>query len=97
MKVSILGSTFSIHSDEDPEYLASVVEQLKRKTEETGRRHPGIEPVKCLIITGLQLVDELMKERKRAPSGLTGAEAEEAYRIAEAIIRRIDDSLPGEK
>jgi cell division protein ZapA (FtsZ GTPase activity inhibitor) len=95
MKVEILGSSFQIQSDENQEYLASVVEHLRRKTQETRNRHPGIEPTKCLIITGLQLVDELLKERSR--SGLSDAEASEAFRITQDIIRRIDDSLPEEK
>jgi cell division protein ZapA (FtsZ GTPase activity inhibitor) len=97
MRVDILGFTFHIQSDEDPDYLAEVVESLKKKTQETRNRYPGIEPTKCLIMTGIQLVDELLKERKRISLGLTSAEAEEAFRITEDIIRRIDDSLPGGK
>ena len=98
IKVELLGTSFFIESSEDREYLNDVVAYLTAKVDEVQGEAPVADPVKITLIAGLNLVDELFKERAGGPRhgevGRTGDA--EIGRIAESLIERIDRSLRDE-
>ncbi|GEM_PF-1693660 len=54
---------------------------------------PGADPLKTAILSGIIVAGELFRERDEPRSGMGQAEAEEASRIADLLIRRLAESL----
>lgn len=92
LKVTILGTSLMVQSDEDAEHLQSVLKFFEKKVDEVKRKLPGTEPVKLAIIAGLNLVDELFKTQAALKQN-SGNEADEAERITRRIIQKLDNIL----
>lgn len=94
LKVKILGTTFSIQSSENREYLEEIIEYFKLKVEEINEKAPATDPLKAAILAGLNVVDELFKERnsKYAPAD-PEVSAMELNKITERMINKINTSL----
>lgn len=86
-KVQILGSSFTIQTDEDPEYFELLLAYIKKKTNEIESSVGVKDPLKTAILTCLTLADEIHKG-----DGLT-EDLAEAERITLSIIDQIDKSL----
>lgn len=93
VQIQILGATFTIQADEDPEYLSRLVEYLSDKVHEIERTVSTKDPLRISILAGILLADELFKDRERLNSTLSPTESEEAEQIAQRLIRSIDESL----
>jgi cell division protein ZapA len=93
VKIDILGSSFSVHTDEEPEYLTRIVDYYKQKITEVRKRAPNADALKSAILAGVIVVDELFKERNAPQAQPAQQDAEEASRIAERLIRQLDESL----
>ena len=94
VQIQLLGVSFTINTDEDPEYMSSVIEYLKKKIDSTQNLVKLNDPLKVAILTSLLLTDELFKEKnKENPGTLNQKEALEAEELAEKMIKRIDVSL----
>lgn len=95
LNIDILGSSFTIRSSEDPEYLEQVVWFLENKIRETQKKVPVTDPLKIAILSGFFLVDELMKERmkKGLPYSITAQDADEIGKITEDLIELIDRNM----
>jgi cell division protein ZapA (FtsZ GTPase activity inhibitor) len=87
--LDILGTSFSITADEEPEYLEEVLAQY-RNAVETTREHTGMkDPLKIAILTGYLLSDEINKLKRH-----TGNESDiQAEQLALDLIARIDEAL----
>ncbi len=88
LRIDILGSSFNIQTDEDPEYLKDLINYLESKLEEIKRSVSTGDNLKLSILTSLLLCDELFKERKQK-----NPENEEVARITENLIQTIDKAL----
>ena len=64
LRIEVLGSSFTIQTDETPEYLREVVARFTRKTDEVRAASRVQDPLKVAVLAGLYLVDEL--ERAKA-------------------------------
>lgn len=93
VQIQILGASFTIQADEDPEYLSRLVDYLADKVQEIERTVSTRDPLRISILAGLLLADELFKDRARLGSTLSPSESEEAERITRRLIRSIDESL----
>jgi cell division protein ZapA (FtsZ GTPase activity inhibitor) len=98
MKVNLLGTSFTLQSDEPAEYLEAVVEEYESKLDEIRSSVETSDPVKLAILTGILLVDELMKKdgTRPSPSALPqqpSDELDEAERITLELIDKIDSTL----
>jgi len=95
LNIDILGSSFTIRSSEDPEYLEQVVRFLETKIRETQDKVPVTDPLKVAILSGFFLVDELLKEKmkKGLPYSITAKEADEIGEIADNLIQLIDRNM----
>jgi cell division protein ZapA len=90
--IDLLGSSFSIQTDESREYMEALMAELERRLDAL-RLSTGVsEPLKLSILANITLLDELAAARKRG-----GAEqaSEELGRLAERLIGRLDASLEG--
>jgi cell division protein ZapA len=91
VKIEILGTSFVVQSDEEPEYLSRIVEYYKSKVTEVRTSAPSADSLKCAILTGVIIADELFKEKQGAKS--VPPDGEELSRITDRLIGRLDESL----
>jgi cell division protein ZapA (FtsZ GTPase activity inhibitor) len=95
LPVNILGSSFTIQSNGNPQYLRQVVDYLEKKVDEIRQKYADSatqDPVKISLLAGLNVVDELFRTQGGEPAG---GEALELERITERLIDTIDKSLMG--
>jgi len=92
LHVDILGTSLTIQSEDDRDYLEQIVGYLRRRLEETRLAARGADALKISLITSLNIVDELFKERTRV--GERGAGTVEE--IAQSLIVKIDQCLSEE-
>ena len=94
IKLDILGTVFTIQSEENPEYLEGVINYLKAKVNEVKAGFGITDPLKLSLISALNVVDELLKERKRKDSiSEVTPDFLAMEQITERLIKRIDESL----
>ena len=93
LPVHLLGTSFSLKSTENLDYLKEVVAYYEEKVDETRRGVSLQDPLKIALLTGIVLADELIKERSRRSGSLSAPEADEAERITQALIDKIDSIL----
>lgn len=92
LKVDMLGTTFHIRASEDAAYLRTVLDYLRAKVDEVKSEVGAADPLKIALLTGLNLVDEIFKEKQKG-SGVRPSEYAEIGRITERLIERIDRTL----
>lgn len=71
MQIELLGTSFSVRTDEDPEYFREVVERFRMKISEIQRTVSTSDPLKVAILAGILATDDYMKlngERRREDS-----------------------------
>jgi cell division protein ZapA len=98
LRIDILGASFTIAADEDPQYLAKLLTHFRSVVDLT-KQNTGIsDPLKIAIVAGLMVCDEVEKSKK-APlfkedkDKEQKAETAEAERLALDLIARIDEAL----
>mgnify|MGYP006310964687 CR=1 FL=1 len=95
--ISLLGTSFTVQADEDPEYVTRLVKYLENKTEEVERTISVKDPLRISILTGLMIADELFKEKQKdsSPDYDTTDDAE-MTKLTREMIERLDRSLEEE-
>jgi cell division protein ZapA (FtsZ GTPase activity inhibitor) len=95
LKIHMLGSSFSIQTDETAEHMEQVLTELSRKILEMNERNPGNDPVKIALLVALNLTDENIHLKKARAAIGENAEASGAAieMIAKKLIDRIDSAL----
>ncbi|MFW6312536.1 MAG: cell division protein ZapA [Spirochaetota bacterium] len=88
MQIELLGTSFSVRTDEDPEYFREVVEHFRTKIDEIQRTVSITDPLKVAILAGILATDDYMKlngDRRRMDS--------ETREITETIIAELEGAL----
>lgn len=75
MRIELLGTSFTIHTDEDPRRLRDIVDYYRTKVQEIQGSVSTGDPLKIAILAGLLSVDEVFKARE-ADAGDEPATAE---------------------
>jgi cell division protein ZapA (FtsZ GTPase activity inhibitor) len=88
IRIDVLGTSFTIQTDESREYIDEIVSYLKKKIEAVRKSAHVEDPLKVSILASVYLIDELFRER-----GQSLPDAEEIDRITRSLIRRIDAEL----
>lgn len=91
-QVNLLGTSFSIQTDEDPKRMEEIVNYLREKTNSVESGLSIKDPLKNLIISSIILIDELQKEKRMLADGRS-SEHDEVERLTLQIMERIDKSL----
>ena len=95
LRIDILGTSFTISTDEDPVYLTMLLEKY-RQTLDNVQRISGLkDPIKIAVLTGFLLCDDLEKAGSgAAPS--KNEDAGEAELLTLGMISRLDEIMvPG--
>lgn len=93
MKIDLLGTSFTIQTDEDPQYVQDLVDYLHTKVQEIQRRVPGADELKVAILAGVLIADELFRARDGGDTPPRDQAATAASEIAERLINTLDRSL----
>ena len=93
LSVQLLGTSFSLKSTGNLDYLKEVVAFYEGKLEETRKGVSLHDSLKLALLTGIVLADDLLKERSRHSGSLSAPDADEAERITQALIEKIDAIL----
>lgn len=97
MRIDLLGTSFTIQSDEDPAYLRNLVGYYRDKLCEVRETVSTKDDLKVAILGALTVVDELFKERHRTDSSESSdMERDEVTQITERLIETIDSALESE-
>lgn len=88
MRIDLLGTSFSVQTDEDPEYFREVVQHFRSKVKEIERSVSTNDPLKIAILAGILAADDFMKL-----NGATRREDSEARRITDSLISQLDAAL----
>jgi cell division protein ZapA (FtsZ GTPase activity inhibitor) len=95
--ISLLGTSFTVQADEDPEYVTRLVKYLENKTEEVERTISVKDPLRISILTGLMIADELFKEKQKDSSpDYDSTDDAEMTKLTREMIERLDRSLEEE-
>ena len=91
MKIELLGASFVIQTDEDPEHLKDLVDYLKTKIQEVRSSVSTTDPLKLAILSALLATDELFKERALQRRQL--ADSQQVEQITQRILDQLESSL----
>ena len=90
-EVDILGSSFTIKSEESTEHLAQLIEHFSSRVAEARRAMPQADSLRVAIVSGLNVTDELFKALQAAED--THRDSRAAAQIATRLIGMIDQTL----
>lgn len=91
MKIELLGTSFSIHTDEDAAHLQDIVDYLKTKIQEVRGSVTTGDPLKIAILSALLATDELFKEREKSRKDL--GETRQVEEITQRILLELESTL----
>ncbi|MDR1507893.1 MAG: cell division protein ZapA [Treponema sp.] len=91
LRIDILGTSFFIAADEDPEYLEGLLKRYHAVIENTKKATGLADPLKIAILAGFLLCDEIEKAKTRAGQ----PDSREVEQLTLDLIARIDEALPG--
>ncbi len=94
LQIDILGTSFSAQAKEDDAYLSKLLSYYKEITDTVSLSSGVSDPLKVSILSGIALVDELYKEKKKSAS-LSMESSTEDDDAAEKITRNIIDKING--
>ncbi|MDR2842842.1 MAG: cell division protein ZapA [Spirochaetaceae bacterium] len=90
LRIDLLGASFSITVDEDALYLETLLNHYRRVIENTQNSTGLADPLKTAILAGFLLCDEVEKLRLREAKGFVSTEGDQAERLTQDLIERID-------
>lgn len=74
--VEVLGISFTIRTDEDPEYIRDLVSELRDRLARVSSQMKIVDPLRLAVMTNLLTLDELRNPAKRAAPRKEGAPRE---------------------
>lgn len=93
VRIELLGTSFSIRSDEPQEYVRQVIRIVEDTIAQVRKSVPGSDPLRVMIVSALNVADQLMKERAKRSAGDALSESAEVEEIALRLIGQIDETL----
>jgi cell division protein ZapA len=87
--VEILGQRYAIRSDAPPDYVRQLVRYVETRVKEIRGDAPGQDPTKVLVLTALDIADELFRLREETGKG----DIDITARLG-ALIKLLDAAVP---
>jgi cell division protein ZapA (FtsZ GTPase activity inhibitor) len=92
-KIRLLGSSFSLKVDEDPEYFEKVINHIEKMFSKIEIEMKVTEPLRIAVLSCILLTDDLLKDRKKMKGTLSTEEAEKVEKMTLEIISLIDKNF----
>ena len=89
--ITLLGTRFSIQTDETPEYIKKLSDSLAERFSFIEETIGLKDPLKIAILACLFLEDEL--DKAKIPGSATLADLTEAEKLTQKIIEKLEDAL----
>lgn len=101
LQIDTLGVSFAIQAQEDPQYLENLLSYFNKITDQIKANTGLNDPLRCAILSGLMLCDELYREKKANAENtkkavsepVSSEELSEAERLTLNMINKIDNVL----
>lgn len=93
VNVDLMGRTFTIKGDADPEYMADVASYVNAKIVEM-RKLTANDQTKLLLLTALNLADELFQARRGIQ--VSAHDAQQIERRTQALLEMLESGLVGQ-
>ena len=90
LHISILGTSFSIQSDEDSEYLTRLLKYYESVVQNIQQTTPLKEPIKTAVLAGIMLTDELFKAQLSKDSTKENYTKTELAELENRTLKMID-------
>ncbi|MFP4330078.1 MAG: cell division protein ZapA [Alkalispirochaetaceae bacterium] len=87
MRIELLGTSFTIETDEEPEYLERIVRYYQERVEEIESSVSTTDPLKKAILAAILSIDELFSLREERGDG------REIEQITDRLLRTLDETL----
>lgn len=92
-KVNLLGSSFSLKVDEDPEYFKKVISHIEKMFSNIEIDMNIKDPLRIAILSCILLTDDLLKEKDKLSQNPALRDAEEVELMTRKIISLIDKTI----
>ena len=95
VELNLLGTSFTLSSNEDSYYLENVINQYKLLLNKVQNEMKIQNPLKVAIISGILATEEMMKKPSNSKKtiSLSLEEKEAVERIADDLVLKIDKCL----
>jgi cell division protein ZapA len=93
VNVELMGKTFTIRGDADPEYMAQVASYVNAKIVEM-RKLTSADQVKMLLLTSLNLANELFQARRGIQ--VSPSDAQQIEKRTQALLKMLETGLVGQ-
>jgi len=92
-KIRLLGSSFSLKIDEDPDYFKSIITTLEKTFSKIEQEMGVRDPLRIAILSCILIQDELLKEKSGLSGRVKNNNAEKVEKTTLEIIKLIDEAL----
>lgn len=102
--IHVLGTSFTIQTDESPEYVQQLVKYVSSKIDGLTKTVSTKDSIRIAVLAAILIADELFKEREAAGGGAGGSSPravpgavpeDELEHLADHMIARLDSVLDG--
>lgn len=93
LRIDILDTSLTIETDEQVEYIESIVSYIKKKVTMIRNATLVTDPLKLAILSNIYIVDELFTAQKQVQQASQNADMEYIENAAERILHTIDSAL----
>jgi len=93
VNVELMGKTFTIKGDANPEYMAQVAGYVNAKILEM-KKLTATDQTKMLLLTALNLADELFQARRGIQ--VSPADAQQIEKRTQALLKMLESGLVGQ-
>jgi cell division protein ZapA (FtsZ GTPase activity inhibitor) len=92
-KIRLLGSSFSLKVDEDPEYFKKVINHIEKMFSKIEIEMKVTDPLRIAVLSCILLADDLLKDRNIMKGSLSTEEADKVEKMTLEIISLIDKNF----
>jgi cell division protein ZapA (FtsZ GTPase activity inhibitor) len=94
VNIDLLGSSFSVQTDESPDYMQALLGRLRERIESMRSTTRVADPLKLSILLNITLLDELLRFKPESRENAAPKPADdELSNLADKLIAELDKSL----
>ncbi len=92
-KINLLGSSFSLKVDEDPEYFKKIIKQIEIRFSQIEEEMHVKDPLRIALLSCILMQDDLLKEKDNKMQSQNEGDAAKVEQITLEIINLIDKNV----